>query len=286
MEIEQPRERAKFQREYILRQMTEAIFQVFKFKPIELNSNLYYAVYSFCNIKPDLVLNNDNSLLIVELKAFPKDWICAEPEIAQILKYTVKVKINKDDFKQFPKKKFLLITSGTLAPYNTVGYFRKDIDFQKQSISPMIEERYETLLNEFEGTGSIDDRELRGIYKRILNLARQNKDFLHFDILDQLPIPSHEIDDLENLKKYLIEGREISIGLISGSSFQKIITELNKFRILDSFKKLQNTPIEELMSNNMILSALGLWDECVACKENKPPYIYCKYNCEIVRQYK
>ncbi|NVM04723.1 MAG: hypothetical protein HWN67_20555 [Candidatus Helarchaeota archaeon] len=283
MDKNQPVGRAIYQRECILRQINEALFQVLGFRRTKPNSSIGFAIFGLGRFKPDLILTKDECLLIIELKAYYKDWICAEPEIAQILKYAVKVGNEKGELKKFSPKKFLLITSGSLVSYKKVGYFDKNIDFERQSISPMIEDRYKRLLDGLEEPISIDDREAERKYKRILNKARKSKNFLRLDILDQLPIPPYEIINLESLQNYLTEEGEISIGLISAPNFQRIIEQLNKPIILEQFKKLRNTPLEELMNDISIFNSLGFWEECKTCKENKPPYYYCKYDCEIVR---
>src|SRR4030042_3949965 len=70
-------------------------------------------------LSPDMLVEKDGQKVLIELKAYFKRMVCAEPEVAQAIKYAQAAR----DAKFADKIRVLLITSGNMIPVQECGFF-------------------------------------------------------------------------------------------------------------------------------------------------------------------
>ena len=215
---------AQKQREQTLEFIVNEIFQNLNFQ-VEKNPLHPY--------EPDLIYKKNNSLLIIELKAFHKNTVCAEPQFTQILKYALAgTKLNKN-----LKKRFLLITSGELIPLKDTGFLQDKMD-----INAFVKKRYDKLLKHLWNPEYIDDYERRGMYYSYYKnfWKKISKIPLDFNKDHRLEFILENISNLEKLNEFLNVKGEILVGCISSAGLKQILQVLNKGKINKLLKSLQN----------------------------------------------
>ncbi len=216
------------------------LFQELNYKKIEWESLLNFKLYAY---DPDLIFENEDCLLIIELKSYLKNVVCAEIEASQVLKYATAVKSIKSRFKEYKRKRFLLITSGKMLPFADLY-----LDFENDV--PLIEKRY---LKLYKGIGRIkrqDDYESKSIYKKVKRKLEKRKKIFPPYLLKFLPVPSKDIKDKKSFNNFILDDQEFLVGFISGSHFQTILQQFDKQELKTLFQKLRTEPLDTYLKAN------------------------------------
>lgn len=230
---------AQKQREEALCFIIQDLFKALNFEEVE---------NPFDSYTPDLVFKKGNCLLIIELKAFHKDTICAEPQINQIIKYALaSIKLDSNF-----KKRFLLITSGKLIPFGETAFFQEGND-----IATTVRNRYQKLLKKLWNPTDLDDYERKGMYYNYFkNFWKKVKSLpWDLDIDNRVEFYMKEISNKEDLDEFLDMEGEILVGSISYIGLQQIFKTLNKNQLNNLLKLLRSTPLEMLIINGQMLSS-------------------------------
>ncbi|MHA1298530.1 MAG: hypothetical protein ACTSO9_03705 [Candidatus Helarchaeota archaeon] len=234
--------RARDHREETLKEIVVEVFKDLSFSELDWRTLPNYHSHKY---EPDVFLKNEDCLLIIELKAYHKNTICAEREAAQILKYAAAVKSVIEKFKDYSRKRFLLITSGTLMPLKNLHLnFQDDIN--------LIKKRYDELLEQVKVPRTQDDYDRRSTYRKLVKKIEKGNPIFPSDLLEYFPIKCEEIKNKSSLIEFIEREEEILVGFVSAENFQKIISEFNKKQIKFLFELLRSIPIETLVKGKTI----------------------------------
>ncbi len=215
---------------------------------------------SFSGITPDLLLKKDEEILVIELKAYPDTIICGEAEIGQVIKYydnlcnlkkrggtiraSKKIKergIRMSDYLKIDTiPKVILITSGKLNYRNFYDYMEN----LKSDDNTLIVKHYKELMEALPSPReALDFQDAYGIYKS--NIKKWEKlSWEHpFRMLELSKIHVKLWD------KYLAD----DIITIPSNIFHDILCHENLSREAQSFRLLQDTPLEKIMINPLCL---------------------------------
>ncbi|MHA1377508.1 MAG: hypothetical protein ACTSRG_03895 [Candidatus Helarchaeota archaeon] len=234
--------KAREHREDTLREIVVELFTHYNFRKIDWRTLPHYHTHKY---EPDVFFENDNCILIIELKAYHKNTICAEREAAQILKYATALKSVKEKFEKYPLKRFMLITSGTLIPLKNLR-----LDFEKDK--HFIEKRYCELIEQIGMPKKQDDYDRRSTYKKLAKRIEKGNDIFPSDLMKYLPVECQEITNESELQHFLTGKKEFLTGFISAENFQDILSQLDNKNTKILFQLLRNIPLETLIKGKRI----------------------------------
>ncbi len=205
-------------------------------------------------LSPDVLAENGDQKVIIELKAYFKRMVCAEPEVAQSIKYAQTAR----DTKFASKVRVLLITSGNMIPMHECGFFCGGHPIESTIA------RYTKLKQENKMEKGLEKWDTRGIYSRAEEKVRK---------ITWTPgeFPAIDINSHKDLMQFLDEDAvPVLLGCVSVKGMEDILKhEELKFE-LQAFKRLENTPLRVLMNHERILQI-----KRKKTKE-KPPKMYDK----------
>ncbi len=230
---------ARSQREKTLKAIVQEIFNSIGYK--EIQNPLY-------GYRPDLVFENDNHTLILELKAFYKDTIVAEPQIGQIAKYG----LASTELEVKNKIRLLLITTGKLIQIPDAIFFQND----DPDVKEFAEKRYGSLIKGIINPTYLDEWERLWMYRKFLNNFWKKITFPRWsdENWKQIRFKIKQILNMEEFNKFIQMKEKILIGFISEIGLKQILKHLNKSKMIDKLLKLVNTRLENLIINKDILA--------------------------------
>ncbi len=207
-------------------------------------------------LSPDVLAEKGNDKVIIELKAYFKRMVCAEPEVAQAIKYAQAARDNK-----FASKvRVLLITSGKMVPTKECGFFCGG-DPIEHTIA-----RYTKLKQENKMEKGLEKWDTRGIYSRAEEKVRK---------ITWTPgeLPAMDINSHKDFLQFLDDDAvPILLGCVSVKGIEDALKHEDLKFELQAFKRLENTPLRVLMNHERILQI-----KRKKTKE-KPPKMYEKNN--------
>ena len=188
-------------------------------------------------LSPDMLVEKDGQKVIIELKAYFKKMVCAEPEVAQAIKYAQAAR----DAKFADKIRVLLITSGNMIPVQQCGFFCAS-DPVEHTIT-----RYTKLKADNKLEKGLDKWDARGIYSRAEEKVRKVTWTLG-------ELPAVDIHKYEDLLHFVNEDeRPILLGCVSVQAIEDALKHLGLKFELQAFKRLESTPLRVLMNHERIL---------------------------------
>ncbi len=231
-------EQAREQREKTLKYIVLEIFHALNYQ--EVKERL---IYSY---KPDLVLEKDDHLLIIELKAFHEDTIVADPQIGQVMKYAAAAADMDDD----RKKRLLLITSGELIPISESWFQVDELDADK-----FAEKEYGQLLKNIKNPTFLDDWERKLMYESFLvNFWKKVTSFRESDeAKKQVQMMIREILTINDFQSFIDMNTKILVGFISTLGIKQLLNHLNNSELGKLLIKLRETRLENLIIDKNIL---------------------------------
>ncbi|HMF33379.1 MAG TPA: hypothetical protein VKK79_18280 [Candidatus Lokiarchaeia archaeon] len=189
-------------------------------------------------LSPDILAQKGDEKVIIELKAYTKRVVCAEPEFAQAIKYAQAARDNEFG----GKIRSLLITSGNMVPSYQCGFYCGG-DVVEHTLV-----RYSDLLEELKQVQGMDKWDAKGIYMRAEEKVRK---------ATWIPneMPAMDVKTLEDLQQFLdSDDRPVLLGCMGSAAIKDAFQKLEMTSELRAFKNLESTPLRVLMQHPTVLN--------------------------------
>lgn len=189
-------------------------------------------------LSPDILVEKNGEKVVVELKAYTKKMVCAEPEFAQAIRYA---QVARDN--EFAAKiRVLLISSGNFVPSYQCGFYCGGDVLENTLV------RYEELLENIRQERGMDKWDAKGIYMRAEEKVRKA-------VWTSGEMPAMDIRSLEELQQFLdADDRPVLLGCMGPQGIKDALNQLEMGFEYRVFKNLECTPLRVLMDRPSILN--------------------------------
>jgi len=189
-------------------------------------------------LSPDILAENDTQKIVIELKAYHRKMVCAEPEFAQAIRYAQAARDNAFA----GKVRVLLITSGSMVPSYQCGFYCGGDPVEHTIV------RYSQLLEELKQEHGLDVWDAKGIYKRAEEKVRKAT-------WTTSELPAVDIKTLEDLQVFLeTDERPVLLGCVHPTAIKDSLKKFELEYEIGAFKRLETTPLRVLMQHPGILN--------------------------------